>query len=499
MMSLLAVATMISCSKDDLATNVQVADETAFVNLAISTPTSRAGVDQDATAEENAVNSVLLLVFDEHDNYISSPFASTSITEGGVQKFQFKVATNAHAFFAVVNPNSTVQARLEDITGGWNSVLAVMQTAAQIPVSDLVGTSDSGFVMVNTGTMGEELVYYTGELSTDEDNPTDLEIEVDRMAAKATIDESASFVVLNGEGEINGFALNVTNRLAYLYSTITLDNLGTGKDRDYRSDPNMRIEAPSVPADGSDPDVSELLYNFNWLHNDGTASFAAMGSTEYVIENTAGASYYNYNNLTQVVVEAVYTPKAALDLGINVGESWFAINIDGEGTVIMDFDDVVAYYGATTTKAETKTSMDIQLTHILGTSSTWNNTSLAALDAVTRGGYMAATVENEEDYIVQYYQHSLNYYDVFIQHDSNIEPNNPGRWGMVRNNAYEVNINSLSGSGLPYVPDPTDPDIVDPQNPDPTDPEPADEESAYIDVEIVVNPWTLWSQDVDLN
>lgn len=153
-----------------------------------------------------------------------------------------------------------------------------------------------------------------------------------------------------------------------------------------------------------------------------------------------------------------------------------------------------------TADEDAKTSMDVQLNHILGTEDrTWaDGVTLAELDARPYGGYKAATVAEQSDYVIQYYQKAVNYYDVFIQHDDSQSIGHVGRWGMVRNNSYRMDISGIMQEGLPYIPDPTDPDIVDPENQDPTDPEPADQLNAYISVTISVNPWVIWYQDTVL-
>lgn len=67
-----------------------------------------------------------------------------------------------------------------------------------------------------------------------------------------------------------------------------------------------------------------------------------------------------------------------------------------------------------------------------------------------------------------------------------------GRYGVVRNNWYEILINSISGPGRPTPPDPTDP--TDPDNPDPDDPK----DDAFINCRINILSWAKRSQKVDL-
>ena len=71
-----------------------------------------------------------------------------------------------------------------------------------------------------------------------------------------------------------------------------------------------------------------------------------------------------------------------------------------------------------------------------------------------------------------------------------------GKWGVVRNNAYTLTLNSISKQGLPFIPDPTDPTIVDPQNPTPETPN--EDTEAYLSVAVQIATLTLWSQNVDL-
>ena len=68
-----------------------------------------------------------------------------------------------------------------------------------------------------------------------------------------------------------------------------------------------------------------------------------------------------------------------------------------------------------------------------------------------------------------------------------------GRYGVVRNNWYHLDLQSVSGPGTPWIPDPSDPD-----NPTPPDTD-DDEADAYLSVKITINPWTYWTQGVDLH
>ena len=106
---------------------------------------------------------------------------------------------------------------------------------------------------------------------------------------------------------------------------------------------------------------------------------------------------------------------------------------------------------------------------------------------------------------VQYFHNSVCYYEVLVRHDQGITTKMAlGRYGVVRNNWYTINLRSVSGPGTPWIPDPTDP--VDPTDPDkpidpttPTDPGTNDDsDNSYLSVAITVRPWTTWSYEVDI-
>ncbi len=548
----MAAALMVGCAKDaNLEPTIGQNDlEGAYVSIQIATPSVTRGdiPDEPGTAEESDIQKVRLLIFDKDYNYIGLG-EQTAATKANT--YTFEVAPDAFRFFAIVNPTSTIDDALDNINGNWNNVEQALQTVLSLESSSDIATysTDNHFPMVNAGSYVDNKesilvfpadgVLVNGKLSTEETAPTPVNIVVDRMVAKFTANIAEDFKVSDhrtgttdpGEpyGKVEGVRLNVINKKSYVYSHIKQVN---AKGDDYRGDPNMSVANCEALPNGEE---TELTKNFFWLHNYDSPVFndASNGYSEYVFENTATGEFFNYNNLTQLVVKATYLPTGQpdpddlpADMTTNLThieadeKSWFAISIEDFGTMQMTFKGVVAYYTKTKAGIEgqfapdpvTCAKMDRQLQHMLASAedlgaltdpatATWDDPNLtcAILNSIPNGGYVAATVDNEEDYIVQFYQFGLNYYDIFIQHDETQKIGHLGRWGMVRNNHYTLSINSISGPGLPYVPDPTDPEIKDPQNPDPKDPEPADKDMAYIDATITVNPWTMWTQGVDLN
>lgn len=79
----------------------------------------------------------------------------------------------------------------------------------------------------------------------------------------------------------------------------------------------------------------------------------------------------------------------------------------------------------------------------------------------------------------------------YVDDASDYEAGHLGRYGVLRNNWYEIVVNSISGPGMPERPDPT-PDPGD--EPDPDDPK----EENYIKCNINVLSWAVRNQNVDL-
>lgn len=79
----------------------------------------------------------------------------------------------------------------------------------------------------------------------------------------------------------------------------------------------------------------------------------------------------------------------------------------------------------------------------------------------------------------------------YVDDVSDYETSHLGRYGVLRNNWYEIQVSSISGPGMPERPDPT----PDPgEDPDPDDPK----EENYIKCNINVLSWAVRKQNVEL-
>lgn len=526
-MSMFALAALTSCNNDDeivndIPSNVSAG---AYLSLAINMPQSTPGTraaddgpgDEAGTAPEQKVNSALVVGMLSDDTVEVYELKSGNPNEIGIPGVNNIVATAGEAFrvsskltkiFVVLNPSATAKAQIINARNSGQVFKAIEEDVAQI------SNEDTGYMMTSEGSIANgawtnvtpTLVGGATQSATQSAieeakalaKAAPAKVNVDRTVSKVTLANSIP-TVENGTASVDNFLMNTTNKSYLPYANLVEYSLdGTGRpvvtDAKYRQDTNWT--ALTMNADGT----GEAATAFNWLHNTETYTWLAPGEDAYCHENTMEAAAQDYNNTTKMVIKAQFAPT-----GVELGDSWFRVGDD-----IMTFAELDASYvtAGTTDKIKYKAFLD----KLLGADRTkgWTGegkaetVSLADLDAVTNGGYIAATVEDqiienvpENMYLIQYYQKSVCYYDVNIKHDNRVDERKLARWGVVRNNWYTLTVNKISEAGKPYIPDPTDPDIKDPTNPDPVDPTP-DDLDAFISVSITLNNWTTWSQGVDL-
>lgn len=528
--SMFALAALTSCNNDDEIVNNIPSDVSsgAYLSLAInmpqSTPGTRAAGPDDAgpgdaagTPDEQEVKSALVVgmlsdnsveVYELKNgtpNEIGTPGVAGSAATAGDA---FQVSPKLTKIFVILNPSVKAKQQISTANGAMSSVQvfkAIEEEVAQI------STAGTGYMMTSEGSIADGAwtavtpTVAASDAQGDIDKAkadakaTPAEVKVDRTVSKITLANSTP-TVENGTASVDNFLMNTTNKSYLPYADLVEYSLdGTGKpaviDAKYRKDANWT--ALALKADGT----GDAATAFNWLHNNETYTWLAPGANAYCHENTMEEAAQNYNNTTKMVIKAQFAPT-----GVALGDSWFRV-----GGVIMTFAELDASYA--NASATDKKKYEAFLDKLLGTARTqgWTNegkaatVTLADLDAVTNGGYKAATVENQtiegkdtNMYLIEYYQKSVCYYDVNIKHDNRVDAKKLARWGMVRNNWYTLTVNKISKAGKPYISDPTDPDITDPTNPDPENPIPDDEDAAFISVSITVNNWTTWSQGVDL-
>jgi hypothetical protein len=511
-LSTLAVAALAACTKENNVTS-QNEEDTNYAYLAINvvptTPATRSdGPGQvDGTEAESYPTTINVVTFnDAYEKLGVYSLADLTGTDA------FKVSALTTKILVVVNADNAVSSALSSA-----STFSDLNAAITEDVSNITG--DNNFLMVSSGEKPGDHGLTTVEVYSTKDEAqlaaNRFTVKVDRVAAKVTLN-SATFSA--DTAIINGWMLDATNTKYYPYS----ERVNYSEDSSasiitcYRQDPNYT----DLVASG------DYTTEFNWYTNadevsnilGGTTSsvWYAVGNSLYCHENTMNAASQLYGNTTKALVKAQYVPKALRDSiqTIEDGTGYFRIEgklytlytikylYDSLSTVTSDSNyaaAMVAYMNAFATRMAAVVD---SLNTNVGTSLTWSAGSfdemtLTELNAIPNVGYFAKTVSSTtgtQKYkgVIDYFPNCTNYYYVNINHDYRVEEMQLGRWGVVRNNWYTLQVNRITGTGYPYIPDPTDTNTPDP------DPDTPDDEYGYIAVDITVNPWTTWTQDVDL-
>ena len=357
-------------------------------------------------------------------------------------------------------------------------------------------------------------------------------IYVERGLAKVTMKNfDASYPIAagtykNDEVVINAWQLDVTNKSTYpvhqtgdlmgAWDQIWNTNRFYDKDNGvfkrvyWGTDPNYSnnklYEGTTTPATTK----TALEYckdAFNMISNADVVGLPGDDKPQYCLENTFNLANMMQGQTTRVVFKAVYTPKAL------IGESDKTFYKIGNNTAIWkkaDLEEQIKNVAVTVmnlTSAEiadytvdlaaasnnisgeagqhTITADNIVYT---GSGSSKVPAALAAINAK-----LGLTTETG----ISTYLHGEAYYIARIKHFNELTPWKPGtaygtnnadflgRYGVLRNNWYELSVKSISGLGYPDVP------VVKPDVPD-------DENSKYINVEVKILSWAKRSQSVDL-
>lgn len=508
---------MAACSNDEeMATGGQdllpIDGREAYMSVVVDMPKStgtRAPGENHGTADEQNVNEVLLALFDASDVCLETKTLASAeyiLNAGGNPAAgtgnAFKVPSTTAKVLAVVNPSDKFKAACV-ASASWS----VINGAVEQALEEVIGAAKNNFMMINAGDNanpangalvtanvkvvdGTLIADATAAIAAAEADRS--LIHVDRVVAKVSLGINPGGVTVPAgvTCTFGNWALNVTNKSMFPYAEIVMP-AGGSAGADYRIDPNYELAGFNVSQ-----------FNYLKVADDGTlpADFSAMTDSKYCLENTMAADAQTQAQTTAAVASAVYTPNS-----FTAGDSWFRLL----GVTYKTLADLQAVYNA----AKAVTSPDALQTQIItlcdqfyarmsAAATAQGKTvgadfaaiTLAELDAIANGGeYSKPDATAGETVGVEYFQKGVCYYNILIRHDDAITATMAlGKYGVVRNNWYTLTINSVKQPGTPWIPDTTDP--TDPEKTGEND----DDAEAYLSVSITVNPWTTWSQGVDL-
>lgn len=268
---------------------------------------------------------------------------------------------------------------------------------------------------------------------------------------------------------------------------------------------------------GLDPNYSgDALKNltacknaFNMIKNSEVKGETGNEHPQYCLENTFDLANMMQGQTTRVVFKAVYTPKA---LEGTTEKTFYKI---GNNTAIWTKANLEQQIHTVAVTAMGITDATEQAKYVVKLDATENNISgeagqhLIKAENITYKGEGTSQVNpnvvnkiNEKlglsaDAGIATYLNGEAYYIARVKHFNELTHWNAGqaygsdnaaflgRYGVLRNNWYDLSVNSISGLGYPEVPE------VKPTLPD-------DENDQYINVEVKILDWAKRSQSIDL-
>ena len=262
---------------------------------------------------------------------------------------------------------------------------------------------------------------------------------------------------------------------------------------------------------GIDPNYSKNLTDetacgkeFTLVKADGSdAVWKTSTDPLYCLENTFDITHMLQGQTTRVLLKATYTPKA---LETETDKTFFMIGNSSDfwtKTTLTKLITSKAEEVLKTTTGVTVTLKDDLLkggTHVLDATTveikegTEDKTSVVADQINTKlgldkdKGIGIKTYKNGESYYIARIKHFGDDLTPWKEGNATYDGKNLewlGRYGVLRNNWYDLTINKISGPGYPDVPEvkPTDPD---------------DEDTKYISVSVKILSWAKWSHTYDL-
>ena len=449
---------------------------------------------------------------------------------------------NDYSVLILLNNNKTGGgAKVELPTAGqsyndWNSKIltpSVTDLAASgdfyMANAPLKGSADSPATLVS---IDKNKIYASEAEANKTTNDCAATVYVERGVAKMTVADPGTKTVKNkatstdtqSEVTFSKWALDITNKKTYAVHNIdglskdfpaiwtTKRFTGTNNRVYWGTDPNYNLAELNT----NDAKRKEE-FNFITAPSEINKDFTNTTNTNpvYCLENTFNLANMYQGQTTRVIFKATYTPKD--DAGTPLAEQDGTFYTIGNMTTILKEADLKKAVDAAATSVLSGCTVDYtnlkqEGSHVitLADIKDSNGTTLVA-DKNYSGKTGSEIVKEINDKLglidgaghadamvgINTYAQGVTYYIARVKHFGSLTPwssgesygtNNDkylGRYGMLRNNWYELTVGNVYGPGYPGVPP------VDPNQPD-------DENEKYLSVSVKILSWAKRSQSVDL-
>lgn len=450
-------------------------------------------------------------------------------------------------YYALVILNNDGESKVTLPTSGtysaWNVAANAQGAAAFLDSSN--GFYMSNAPLLNSG-VPQTLVSIKGVYSTkaEAQNKPATTVFVERGMAKVTIgtasfaskpvEDATSSTIYSGDNvQITNWTLDVMNQKTFPVHTTT--GLTDKFANIWSTDRFFASAAPQRVYWGTDPnysmtslsDVDACKGEFYLLDREGKTYNGVTGSTVtwsdqttplYCLENTFDIKNMKQGQTTRVVFKATYTPNALAGATAAADKTFFMIGNNPKIWTKANLEQQIANKAKellnTTGTVEATISGDLLKggSHLLTTDnvtikegSVTKNDDITFTELNTKLGLKNTEKDaNGNPKVgIKTYEKGECYYIARIRHfndaltpwssgketygDNNATNNASylGRYGVLRNNWYELTVSKVSAPGYPDVP------VV---NPDTAD----DEDTKYINVEVKILDWAKRTQDVQL-
>lgn len=545
-MAVMATALVGCSSNDNLAPdgNGGNKDGAAYASFTINLPTTRATRATDGEpafaegdAKEYEVKNGTILIFTNDGKFVTSaqlgnmnPWKDiktdgvTTAATATVQLTGVEVGGNYQALVLLNNDVDATTTKVKLPTSGesystWSATAA--NATAAYTKTDYIFMANAP-MYTGTSTEPTTLVPVANICASREQaeaQPANT-VYVERGLAKVTMQKFnddgyaiAAGTYEGGKVEIKAWQLDVTNKSTFpVHQTDGLmtawDQIwNTGRFFDAISSMFQRVYWGKDPnySDGTLQNLEACKDAFNMITKDKVVGEAGNENPQYCLENTFDLDNMKQGQTTRVVFKAVFTPK-----DFTTGQTFYKI---GNNTAIWSEENLAQQIKTVALKAMNITDAAEQAKYGVDLSKGTNISGVAgqhkiAAENITYTGEGESKVKPDvvsaindklglKETGISTYLNGEAYYIARIKHFNELTHWNAGetygiandkylgRYGVLRNNWYDLSVNSISGLGYPDVPE------VKPEMPD-------DENEQYINVEVKILDWAKRSQNIDL-
>lgn len=497
-MAALLVA-MTGCQKEPQVTPDESFTVDSYVSVNISLPNSvatRANDNfDDGEAEEYYVKNITLVFYDASGNYVSkaavtSPWTnqapSTDNITSTANTGAVKVASNVSSVLVLLNAEGVLDAGLitSATYGAFNAALT-KEASAMSGTNNFLMTS----VPVYNGDKTEftSLVSVTPQKTEIEAIAAAADVQVERVVAKVQVDHNGTYTNTGvSVVKVEGWNLDITNTKMF-----PTRKVGLAADNWFTGSPATSINSGLIGATSKriyyavDPNYASTS-DFSQF-NKAVDSELTLGdeAIAYCNENTFAISDMTQKQSTRVLLKAKYIPEGFTD-----GETWYQV---GTSKTIYRKADLQTYIMNTLNTQKGTSIVDPTTINIPTTAGSLSITHLThdvnALigDVICYAGgvcYYPIIIRHFVDTELDYSTTPNTFAEVYEAANGEYRNSDLGRYGVVRNNWYKINVNSIKNPGLPT--------ITEPENTN------DDELEQFVSCDIEILAWCLRDQTVDL-